>query len=156
MRISDLGVRFVCGWEAFSATPYRDQSGHCTWGYGHCQRPGESPPASISQEAALALMASDLQPVEIAMTHCTRPGTLQSQFDALVSLAYNVGTAAVAQSHLVRLLNAGRIEDAGEEFLRWAKVRNPKTGALETAPGLLARRRAERAIFLGGLYNWDH
>ncbi len=73
-----------------------------------------------------------------------------------MSLAYNVGAAAVAGSTLVRRLNAGRIDDAADQFLQCSKVLNPKTGMLETSPGLMARRRAERAMFLGGLYNWDH
>lgn len=156
MKTSSLGVRFICAWEAYSATPYRDPSGHLSWGYGHCQRSGEQPPQQIDIDAALTLMASDLAPVERAITHCTARALTQSEFDALVSLAYNVGPVAVAGSALVRMLNAGNIDDAAERFLQWSKVRNPKTGMLEPSPGLLARRRAERTIFLGGLYNWDH
>lgn len=156
MRTSALGVRFICRWEAFRATPYRDQAGHLTWGYGHCQKAGEQPPAAIDIDAALALMESDLQPVERTIVSRVERHLTQSEFDALVSLGYNIGPVALAGSTLLRLVNAGRIDDAAKQFLQWSKVRNPKTGMLEPSSGLLARRKAERTIFLGGLYNWDH
>lgn len=65
-----------------------------------------------------------------------------SQQAALISFAYNVGVAALARSTLARRLRGGRIGEAADEFLRWTRA-----GGREM-PGLVRRRRAERATFL--------
>jgi len=68
-------------------------------------------------------------------------------FAALVSFAFNCGSANLGASTLLRKLNAGDHAGAADEFLRWNKAR--KNGALVELPGLTRRRRAERALFLG-------
>ena len=68
-------------------------------------------------------------------------------FAALVSFAFNCGSANLGASTLLRKLNAGDTAGAADEFLRWNKAR--KNGALVELPGLTRRRRAERALFLG-------
>jgi len=68
-------------------------------------------------------------------------------FAALVSFAFNCGSANLGASTLVRKLNAGDPAGAADEFLRWNKAR--KNGALVELSGLTRRRRAERALFLG-------
>lgn len=64
----------------------------------------------------------------------------QHQFDALVSFSYNVGK--LAQSTLLKKLNAGEFAAAASEFAAWTKA-----GGHEQ-PGLVRRRAAERALFL--------
>jgi lysozyme len=66
----------------------------------------------------------------------------QDQFDAMTSLAYNIGVGAFRGSTLVRLLNGGDVVGAADEFLKWDKV-----GGVVNA-GLLRRREAERELFL--------
>lgn len=156
MKTSSIGVKFICGWEAYRSSPYSDESGHLTWGYGHKQQPGEQPPAHISVDSALALMAHDLAPVERTINTCVKVPITQEQFDAIASLAYNIGQVAMAGSMLIRMVNHKMFTDAAEQFLRWDNVRNPGTGKLEPSLGLLARRKSERAIFIGGGYNWEH
>ena len=65
----------------------------------------------------------------------------QSMFDALVSFAYNVGTGALAESTLLRMLNNGNYEAAGQQLLVWNK------GGNRVLPGLVRRRDAEMALF---------
>lgn len=62
---------------------------------------------------------------------------------ALLSLAWNVGTSALATSTLLRLLNRHAIVGAADQFLRWDHA----GGRL--VPGLVTRRHLERAVFLG-------
>ncbi|MFH4317138.1 lysozyme, partial [Acinetobacter baumannii] len=64
------------------------------------------------------------------------------QVAALTSFAYNVGLGAFARSTLLKKLNAGDVRGAADEFLRWTRVGN------RTVRGLVARRRAERDLFL--------
>ena len=68
-------------------------------------------------------------------------------FAALVSFAFNCGSANLGASTLLRKLNAGDYSGAADQFLRWNKAR--RNGALVELPGLTRRRRAERALFLG-------
>jgi lysozyme len=68
----------------------------------------------------------------------------QGQFDALVSIFYNAGVAALTSSTLVRLLNMGDFAGAAAQFPRW----NMSGGV--RMKGLDRRREAERLVFLGG------
>lgn len=67
----------------------------------------------------------------------------QRQFDAVVSIFYNAGVAAMTASTLVRLLNMGDFAGAAGQFPRW----NQSGG--EVMKGLQRRREAERLVFLG-------
>ena len=62
----------------------------------------------------------------------------------MVSLSYNIGTAAFARSSVARLHNAARYPEAGQAFALWNKA----GGRL--MPGLVARRAAEAALYLSG------
>ncbi len=68
--------------------------------------------------------------------------TTQNQFDALVSLAYNIGLTAEGTSTLLRLHNAGDYAGAASEFPKW----DHQDGVV--LDGLLNRRKAEAAIYL--------
>lgn len=65
----------------------------------------------------------------------------QNQFDALVSLAFNIGGGAFRASTLLRKLNLGDYSGAAAEFPRWNKQ-----GGVEL-PGLTRRRAAEESLF---------
>jgi len=80
----------------------------------------------------------------------------QGQFDALVSILFNVGPGAKGEkdgiiflasgrsSTLLRKLNAGDYAGAADEFRKWCH------GAGNTLlEGLVTRRARERALFLG-------
>jgi lysozyme len=61
-----------------------------------------------------------------------------------VSFTFNVGAAAFKGSTLLRLLNAGKTAEAGEQFARWTKA------AGRELPGLVKRRRSENELFKSG------
>ncbi len=71
----------------------------------------------------------------------TRPGP----FIASISLAYNIGVPAFARSTAARRFQAGDWQGGCEAFLLWDKAGG------KTIPGLVRRRRAERAVCLKGL-----
>jgi lysozyme len=75
-------------------------------------------------------------------------GTTDSQAAACLDLAYNIGLGNFRSSTLLRLLIAGDVKGAADQFLVWDKAH--VDGQLVTLPGLLKRREAERALFLGG------
>jgi lysozyme len=69
--------------------------------------------------------------------------TTQGQYDAMVSLAYNIGVGAFSGSTLLKLHKAGDIAGAAEQFKRWNKQAGKVLG------GLTKRRAAEAAMYRG-------
>lgn len=67
--------------------------------------------------------------------------TTQHQFDALVSLCYNIGIAALRKSTVMRLHKAGDHEGAARAFLMW----NKNDG--KVMKGLTRRRLAEADLY---------
>jgi lysozyme len=66
----------------------------------------------------------------------------QTRFDALVSLAYNIGLGNLQRSQIRMRANRGDIEGAADAFMQWTKA------AGRELPGLVKRRKDERALFL--------
>ena len=67
--------------------------------------------------------------------------TSQSQFDAMVSFAYNVGVGNLASSTLLKMHKAADYAGAAGQFARWNKA------AGKVLPGLTKRRAAEAALY---------
>lgn len=72
-----------------------------------------------------------------------RPAS-QAQFDAMVSLAYNIGPDAFKRSTLLRMHRAGDFLGAAKQFLVWNK------GGGKVLRGLVRRREAEAALYRSG------
>ena len=70
--------------------------------------------------------------------------TTQSQFDALVSFAYNLGSQALRGSTLMRKHKAGDYAGAQEQFARWNRAGG------KVMRGLTRRRAAEAKLYGGG------
>jgi lysozyme len=149
MSLSAAGVDFIAAQEGFRASVYADAAGHPTVGYGHRLLPDEEYPDGVTRDAALALLEQDAAHAEAAVRQVSVALT-QAEFDALVSFAFNVGTGAFAGSTLLAKLDAGDFAAAAAEFLSWDKIR--VAGALIVSRDLANRRRAERDLFLNGVY----
>lgn len=67
----------------------------------------------------------------------------QNQWDALMCFTYNLGSANLGSSTLLKLLNVKDYAGAAEQFSRWNKAGG------QVLAGLTKRRAAERAMFLG-------
>ena len=96
---------------------------------------------SITPAQAGDILAQDLAQFERAVEAAVAVPLADHEFDALVSLAFNIGAEAFSRSTLVRRLNAGDRAGAAEAFLMWANAGGK--------PILLGRRKAERKQFLG-------
>ena len=132
----------------FAPFIYRCPAGHKTIGWGHLVRPGEKFQQPISAAEAELLLRHDLLTAGGWVGVSVRVPLTQSMMDALVCFTFNVGYAAFRRSSLYAYLNAGRYETAANEFLKWDKAKNPKTGQKERLTGLSRRRQAERELFL--------
>lgn len=152
MEVGQAGIDLAKSFEGgpdggFAPTAYRCPAGHLTVGWGHRVQDGERYPAAISAAEAEALLRADLAAAAAVHRYVRVPLT-QSMFDALVCFAFNVGAGALIGSTLLRLLNAGDYAGAADQFPRWDKATNPRTGKKEPLAGLTRRRAAERALFL--------
>lgn len=145
MKLDETGIEFICVSEGFSDQEYLCEAGARTIGFGHLVRANEDFSSGISREAAKALLLSDLQFYEACVNQNVRVPVSQSQYNALVSLCYNIGTKAFGTSTLVKELNSGHVHKAANEFLRWKFVHQQESS------GLLRRRQRERELFLQGV-----
>jgi lysozyme len=142
MKTSDMGLTFLSHWEGEVLHVYKDQVGVPTIGVGHALKAGESFPNGITHDQAMTLLSHDAAIAESAINGHTTVTLTQNQFDALVSFTFNLGTGAFTSSTLLKLLNAGNVQGAADEFPKWCHA----GGALNQ--GILNRRNSERALFL--------
>lgn len=143
--ISDEGRSFIEQQEGLSLTAYFDVDGYSI-GYGH-HGGGVVAGMTITQAQADAFLASDLVWVEAAVCHLVTVALTDNQFSALCDFVYNEGAGALQSSTTLIRLNAGDYQGAADALLLWERVRN-SAGDLVDSPALLARRQAERAMFL--------
>lgn len=142
MQTSPSGLALIKRFEGFSALPYRCPAGKMTIGYGHVIRPTDVfEQGCVTEETAETLLKQDIAYVERIITRAVLTPINPNQFDALVSLAYNIGIEAFVNSTLLRLLNEGNPEAAAAQFARWTYAGGRKLD------GLVQRRAAEAALF---------
>lgn len=137
MRMSEAGLDLLKRSEGFRPQVYRDACGLASIGYGHRLLDPKAFPFGLSEPEAAKLLATDLAEAERAVARLVKVPLSQGQFDALVDFVYNLGAGRLATSTLLRMLNAGRYQDACEHLLQWDHA-----GGRELA-GLKARRQAE-------------
>lgn len=104
---------------------------------------GVKPGDRITPERALVRALQDAQKFEGALKRCVKVPLHQYEYDAFVSIAYNIGSGAFCGSSLVRKLNAGQYEIACDEILKWDKFQG------RPLPGLTKRRQQEHEKCLG-------
>ncbi len=139
--------RQVRDWRTFTGSPWT-----CGWG---STGPDVKPDTEWSQFMADRRFIEDVAiREEIIKRHVTVPMT-QGQFDAMVSIVYNVGMGSSVRDGIIRLkngqpstllrkLNAGDVKGAADEFDKWISKGTPVEN------GLRRRRAAEKLMFL----NW--
>lgn len=97
---------------------------------------------------ALARTLADMQKYEGAIRQCVKVPLTQYEYDAYVSLAYNVGPGAFCASRLVAKLNSQEYAGACAEILRWRFYQGKDCSTAENSRlcgGLWTRRLAEAA-----------
>lgn len=92
---------------------------------------------SITPERALIRLLNDANKFESSIRKCVNVPLYQHEYDAYVSLTYNIGASAFCKSTLVRKLNNYDYIGACKEILRWDKFRG------NSLPGLTKRRQGE-------------
>lgn len=144
LKVSDAGLDFIAHWEVFVPHVYDDGWGNGTIGYGHLWQKDE--PREISVDQGRALLEQDAKEVARSIKASLTRSITQPQFDALVSLYYNVGPLWITHGTVVQKINANRLAAAASTILQYSKVNG------KTVLGVVRRRHAERRLFLEGTY----
>ncbi|WP_336021457.1 lysozyme, partial [Acinetobacter pittii] len=142
---SDVGVDLITGFEGTRFKAYDDGVGVWTIGTGTTVYPNGvkvKKGDTCTAEQAKTYFKHDLAKFEKAVNESVTVPLTQNQFDALVSLTYNIGSGAFKSSNLLKLLNKGDYQGAADQLLRWNKAKG------KVLNGLVRRREAERTLFL--------
>ena len=102
-------------------------------------RPGET----ITPPQAVVRALQDIDKFDDALKTCVSVPLHQYEYDAYLSLAYNIGPKAFCGSTLVRRLNAEDYSGACREILRWDRFQG------KPLRGLTVRREREHKLCMG-------
>lgn len=136
-------VELVMKHEGLRLKAYTCPSGVATIGYGHTR--GVKYGMSITLDDAAKFLAEDLQTAARAVDRFVLVPLTQPQFDALVSLVFNIGEGAFRSSTLVKHLNLGEYDDVPAQMRRWTK--GTVNGVKKDLVGLVRRRDDEVALW---------
>lgn len=143
-KISNFGIKLIKAYEGFRPVETTLVSGQRVIGYGHRFQNMEEP--AISRKRAEDILKADLEAYENLINENVFAPLSQSQFDALVSLSFNIGPQAFLSSNVLHALNNGRPLAAAAGFDEWRKsVIDGKTYVVDA---LVRRRTAEKSLFL--------
>ena len=142
-KLDENGLALIKHCEGLALKAYPDpasQDKTYSIGYGHF---GVSKDLTCTEEEATAWLLADVANEEADVNIMVKTELIQGQFNALVSFVHNEGSGHFQKSTMLKLLNAGDIAGAYDEFPKWNKVNGVRD------KGLAARRVLEQAEFAG-------
>lgn len=144
LSISQAGQDVLAEREGMRLTAYKDTVGVWTIGLGHTSNAGPPPVhegMTITEDEAWEIFRRDNKRFRDECLPLIKAPLSQQEFDALASFIYNIGSTNFAKSTVLKRLNEGDYDSAGEAMLMWNKP-----------PEVMNRRRGEHAQFLQGRY----
>lgn len=146
MKLNDAGYRLIMNFEGLRLRPYLCSAKIPTIGYGNTYYPNgrrvtmQDPPITREQAFEYFVFIADKFAEKVA--ELINVKLTQNQFNALVSLAYNIGIANLKKSTLLRLVNNNPNDpNIAAQFARW----NRAGGVV--VKGLVTRRERESKIY---------
>ena len=150
MRVSNKGISDIEQREGYRAAPYQDDAGVWTQGIGETE--GVTPNSPLLDYATARTRFLNL----VQRTYADKVDVLlegvpttQDQFDAMVSLVYNIGVPNFTRSSVLRAHKAGDYDAATAAFAMWNKITSPITKKLVVNRGLTIRRAQEASLYHG-------
>lgn len=149
VSVSKKIINFIADYEDFSPVPYLPTPNDVpTIGYGHTRN--VKPGMRITEEQAKELLLHEVLEFAIEVKKLIKVDVTQNQFDAIVSLVYNVGETSFSRSRSLKRLNSGNYEGfvngAYHPTLGWVKQKG------KILKGLQLRRNDEARIFKENVY----
>lgn len=146
VALSAAGLLMIAMHEGFSPTPYKDTGGVVTNGFGNATI---TPNKSVTVVQALGDLKLNTSEAGKAVTRCITWPITQGQYDAYVSMAFNVGSGAFCKSTMARKANAGDRVGSCKEFDRWVYVAGKDCRIKQNnCSGIVSRRKAEKELCL--------
>ena len=145
MKIGNKGISLIKEFEGLRLRAYDDGVGVWTIGIGTIRYPNGKRVQKgdvITETQAEEYLRHDLNNFEKVINDVVKVPLTQNQYDAIVSLTYNIGAAAFSKSTLLKRLNNKDYKGAADQFLVWNKAGG------KVMRGLIRRREAERELFL--------
>ncbi len=150
MKVSKEGIELIHKYEQFRNHPYIDVVGVATIGWGNTYyengRAVKMTDSPITRKRGDELFKNILSKFEKKVDKLVNVYLDQPQFDALVSLTYNIGEANFKSSTLLKRVNNNSYDpDIKRQFKRWNKGR--VNGRLKVLRGLTRRRNEEAYLY---------
>lgn len=142
--MNQTAAAFIKAKEALRLTAYRDSGGVWTIGWGHTG-PEVKEGLVWTLEQAEDAFRRDFLVFEKSVRDKIKVPLSEASEAACISLAYNIGVTAFAESTLLRTLNSGDYLGAAIQFPRWCMDNGKRVR------GLLVRRLEEALMFTKGL-----
>lgn len=143
MNISDEGLDFILTHEGCKLEAYPDPAtGGEPWTIGVGHTGNVVAGDFCTEEQAREWLRQDAQTAVRCVNASVKDNISQNQFDALVSLVFNIGCGNFGKSTLLRRLNDGDDAAAAERFMDWDKANHKQMA------GLTKRREDEMELFL--------
>ena len=141
LTISAALLTSIATHEGYSSKAYRPLPPDVpTIGFGTTVYPNGSPVQMgdrVTREQAMNYLKHDTQKFIKEMHRCIKVPISQGEFEAYVSLTYNIGSGAFCRSTLVKKLNTYDYQGACKEILKWSYFKGKQL------PGLVKRRNEE-------------
>jgi len=144
MKISQQGIDLLKHFESYEMKAYLCPAGVLTIGWGFTQVNGHKVKKGdiMSLEVAEIELKRQLRTYENVVKKVIMIKKInQCQYDALVSLCYNIGGSSFRRSSIVKEINSKNFIGACRIFNLWSKA------AKKRSKGLLRRRMSERNLF---------
>lgn len=143
MKLSQRGIDLIKQFEGYSSKAYPDPAtGGAPWTIGYGTIKGVKPGMIITAEQAEKMLRDDVAKFESGVSSLITVPTTQGQFDAMVSLAYNIGLGNFGKSTLLKKHNARCYTCAADQFRVWNRANG------KVMNGLTKRRAAERQVYM--------
>lgn len=143
MKLSQKGIELIKQFEGYSSKAYPDPAtGGAPWTIGYGTTKGVKPGMVITAQQAEKMLRDDVAKFESGVSSLITAPTTQGQFDAMVSLAYNIGLGNFGKSTLLKKHNARCYTCAADQFRVWNRANG------KVMNGLTKRRAAEREVYM--------
>ena len=146
MKLDDSGYKLIQGFEGLSLVPYLCSAKVATIGWGATFYPSgikvtmQDKPISLATASWMFRTIADRFAVDV--DKLIKANINQNQFNAIASLAYNIGIGGLAKSTLLKKVNINPNDPTiALEFAKWNKVGG------KVVNGLTKRRAVEAKLY---------
>lgn len=142
MAVGAAALVSVVSYEGYREHAYTPVAGDvATIGFGTTE--GVKAGDKTNPVEALGRALKDLEKFDTRLKECVKVPLHQHEYDAYLSLSYNIGSKAFCDSTLVKELNQENYGEACKQILKWDKFKG------KALAGLTKRRQSEYKTCIG-------